>query len=151
MIPDNLSVIVVVVLGDEDVVLLQQRSKVLADQSPHIQEGHHYQRNPDKAEGGLLPVVTHPTIETTKLVHVKQPEGTPLLSRVRYFTTVLSLHSSSALTFLGLGRMAPEDVLTTVLPRKVEGHRGEARADSLTKRPSRADAMSTAVGTAAMR
>lgn len=62
-IPDNQeahthtppSVVIVIVLGDEDVVLLQQCGKVLADLSPHIQEGHHYQSNPDKAEGGLLP------------------------------------------------------------------------------------------------
>lgn len=60
------SVIIVVVLGDEDVVLLEQRREVLADLSPHIQEGHHYQSNPDKTEGGLLPPgVT----ETTELVH----------------------------------------------------------------------------------
>lgn len=70
--PTHPSVIIVIVLGDKDVVLLQQRSKALADQSPHIQEGHHYESNPEKAEGGLLPSVTHPTIETTKLVHVRQ-------------------------------------------------------------------------------
>lgn len=49
------SVVIVVVLGYEDVVLLQQRSKALADQSPHIQEGHQDQSNPNEAEGGLLP------------------------------------------------------------------------------------------------
>lgn len=48
------SVIIIVVLGHKDVVLLQQRCKVLADQSSQIQEGHHYQSNPDKAEGGLF-------------------------------------------------------------------------------------------------
>lgn len=49
------SVVIVVVLGNEDVVLLEQCREVLADLSPHIQEGHHYQSNPDKTEGGLLP------------------------------------------------------------------------------------------------
>lgn len=53
------SVVIVVVLGDEDVVLLEQRREVLADLSPHIQEGHHYQSNPDKTEGGLLPPRRH--------------------------------------------------------------------------------------------
>lgn len=74
--PTQPSVVIVIILGDEDIVLLQQRSKVLADLSPHIQEGHHYQSNPDKAEGGLLPPVphTHPTIETATLVHVVSEE-----------------------------------------------------------------------------
>lgn len=53
--PSPPSVVVVVILRHKDVVLFQQCSKVLADLSPHIQEGHHYQSNPDKAEGGLLP------------------------------------------------------------------------------------------------
>lgn len=47
-------VVVIIVLGDEDVVLLQEGSKAFADPSPHIQEGHHYQSNPGKAEWGLL-------------------------------------------------------------------------------------------------
>lgn len=51
--PAHPSVVIVIILGYEDVVLLQQRSKVLADLSPHIQEGHDYQSNPEKAEGGL--------------------------------------------------------------------------------------------------
>lgn len=48
-------------------MLLQEDGKVLADLRPHIQEGYHYQGDPDKAEGGLLPGVTHPTTETTTL------------------------------------------------------------------------------------
>lgn len=66
--------------------------------------------------------------------------------------------SKAALTFLGLGRMAPDEVHTavrlavTVLPAPLEGVSREVRpllrADSLARRP-RADAMLTAFDAAA--
>lgn len=48
------SVVIVVVLRDEDVVLLQQGREALADLSPDVQEGHHYESNPDQTERSLL-------------------------------------------------------------------------------------------------
>lgn len=44
------SIIVVVILWDKDVVLLQESSKILADQISHIKERHHHQCHADKAE-----------------------------------------------------------------------------------------------------
>lgn len=44
------SVIIVIILRDEDVMLFQQRSKVLADQSSDIQEGDHNHSNPEEAK-----------------------------------------------------------------------------------------------------
>lgn len=46
----NDSVIVVIVLWDKDVMLLQESSKVLADQSSHIQERHHHYCHTDKTK-----------------------------------------------------------------------------------------------------
>ncbi|KAK5617098.1 hypothetical protein CRENBAI_013307 [Crenichthys baileyi] len=71
MLPDDPtkpSVIVVVILRNEYVVLLQQRRKALADLSPDIQEGNHYQSDPEEAKGGLLPGVTRPHHKTVQLV-----------------------------------------------------------------------------------
>lgn len=48
------SVVVVVVLGHEDVVLLQQRREVLADLGPDVQEGHHDHGDADESEGSLV-------------------------------------------------------------------------------------------------
>lgn len=50
---DVSSVVVVVILGDEDIVLLQESGKVLADQSSHIQERHHHNCHADKTKGCL--------------------------------------------------------------------------------------------------
>lgn len=153
--PTQPSVVIVIILGDEDIVLLQQRSKVLADQSPHIQEGHHYQSNPDKAEGGLLPPVPHTPDHRDN--HVSS-------CRVRGWQSWY-LHTphrplKAALTFLGLGRTAPDEVHTadrlgvTVPPGPVQGLsravRTLPRADSLARRP-RADAMFTGFDAATMR
>lgn len=67
MLPDNLSVsVVVVILRNKDVVFLQQRREVLADPGPHVQEGNHDHDDPDQAERGLRP---HKQL----LVHVKVP------------------------------------------------------------------------------
>lgn len=139
------SVVIVIVLRDEDVVFLQQRSEVLADLSPDVQEGQHYQSNADKAEGGLLHTHTHTTVRKTLL---------PCRSR-----TVTSTQPqrvlNAALTFLGLGRTAPDEVHTAVRPGGPKPGvrrelRGFLRADSPTRRP-RADAMLTASDAAAMR
>lgn len=48
------SVVVVVVLGHEDVVLLQHRREVLADLGPNVQEGHHDHGDADETEGSLV-------------------------------------------------------------------------------------------------
>lgn len=68
------SVVVVVVLGHEDVVLLQHRREVLADLGPNVQEGHHDHGDADESEGSLVCCPaddnTPPKItETTGLVH----------------------------------------------------------------------------------
>lgn len=47
------SVVVVVILGHEDVVFLQQRREVLADLGPNVQEGHHDHGDADEPEGSL--------------------------------------------------------------------------------------------------
>lgn len=47
------SVVVVVILGHEDVVFLQQRREVLADLGPNVQEGHHDHGDADETEGSL--------------------------------------------------------------------------------------------------
>lgn len=47
------SVIVIIILRDEDVVLLQDSGKVLADQSSHIEEWHHHCSHSDETKGRL--------------------------------------------------------------------------------------------------
>lgn len=95
--PQAPSVVVIVVLGDKDVVLLQHGCKVLADLSPHIQEGHHDQSDPEKAEGGLLPRVARPSIETTRLAVMEATSRRSIFkpSRVEWdWVNILKLHWS---------------------------------------------------------